>query len=86
MDRTPVESSNIQSIGYDPAQRVLEVEFGKSELEDPTNRIYVYRDVPPDVHAELMDDVSHGGYLNAHIAHEFPYEMRGVRGDLEAQD
>lgn len=83
MKRTPVESSNIQSIGYDPARRELEVEFGKSELDDPTNRIYVYRDVPPEVHAELMGDLSHGKYLNANIAREFIYEMKGLRGDLE---
>ena len=84
MDRTPVESSNIQSIGYDPATRVLEVEFGKSELEDPSNRIYIYRDVPPEVHEALMEDISHGGYLNANVAHEFPYELIGVRGELES--
>lgn len=82
MNRTPVESSNIQSIGYDPETRILEVEFGKLRLEDPSNRIYVYRDVPAEVHEALMEDISHGGYLNEHIAYDFPYELIGVRGDL----
>lgn len=83
MDRTPVDSSNIQSIGYDPETRTLEVEFGKIELEDLSNRIYVYRDVPPEVHEALMADVSHGHFLNANIAYEFPYELIGTRHDLE---
>jgi hypothetical protein len=86
MDRTPVESSNIQSIGYDPATRVLEVEFGKAELEDPTNRIYIYRDVPRDVYEALMDDRSHGGYLNEHIAANYAYQRLGVRGEFEPTD
>ena len=86
MDRTPVESSNIQSIGYDPSARILEVEFGKSELEDQSNRIYVYRDVPPEVHAALMEDISHGGYLNRKVAKEFPYELIGLRGSLQPDE
>ena len=85
MNRTPVESSNIQSIGYDPATGILEVEFGHDDLEDPTNRIYIYNDVPPEVHQELMEDISHGGYLNANIAREFPYKLIGRRGNLEPE-
>ncbi len=86
MDRIPVTSTNIQSIGYDPETRVLEVEFGKLMLEDPLNRIYVYEDVPVEVYQALMDDVSHGGYLNEHIAGAYAYKMIGVRGDLEPED
>ena len=39
MDRTPVQSSNIRSVGYDPASRTLEVEFHSSGL-------YQYSSVP----------------------------------------
>ncbi len=83
MHRQIVDSSNIVSIGYDPQTRILEVEFGKNYPEDPHNRIYQYRGVPPEVHQELMDHPSHGHYLYMHIAYEFPYQRMGTRGELE---
>ena len=86
MNRTDVSSSNIKSIGYDPVSCVLEVEFGKSTHQDALNRIYTYWDVPLEVYQALMDDVSHGGYLNRHIAQTYAYKMIGLRGDLEPED
>lgn len=83
MNRTPVTSSNIQTIGYDPAARVMEVEFGDFDMDYPTNRVYVYKDVPPEVHEALMAHPSHGHYLNMHIAFEYAYEFIGTIGDLE---
>ncbi|MFN5511203.1 MAG: KTSC domain-containing protein [Burkholderiales bacterium] len=86
MDRSPVDSSNIQSIGYDPATQTLEIEFGKVDPDDPTNRVYQYRDVPPEVHEALMSDPSHGHYLYENIAFVFEYQLLGRRGDLESDD
>jgi len=85
MIRTEVESSNIMTIGYDPDTKVLEVEFGKNDYEDQTNRIYTYQNVPPEVHQELMDDNSHGGYLCANIARNYPYEFMGTKGEVEPE-
>ena len=60
MVRTPVSSSNIQSVGYDAAVRVLEVEFlGGS--------VYQYSNVPPDRFSGLMNASSKGDYLNYYI-------------------
>lgn len=56
MQRTKVSSSNIASIGFDPASQVLEVEFLNGS-------IYQYSDVPPSVHKGLMAAASHGSYL-----------------------
>jgi hypothetical protein len=40
MDRTPVSSSNLSSVGYDPDEQILEIEFNGG-------RVYQYYDVPP---------------------------------------
>lgn len=58
MLREPVESSVIASMGYAPAERVLELEFRGS------GDIYDYFDVPPEVYAEFREAKSKGTYLN----------------------
>ena len=60
MDRTYVTSSNIASIGYDPEQMILEVEFLNGS-------IYQYYDVPEALFEGIMSAESHGKYLNEHI-------------------
>jgi hypothetical protein len=48
MHRTPVKSSQIASIGYDPGLRKLEIEFpGKGEQVGP---VYEYENVTQDVY------------------------------------
>lgn len=56
----PVESSNIKAIGYDPANKVLKVQF----LSGVT---WQYSGVPPEEHAALMDAESKGSYFARHI-------------------
>jgi len=56
MDRTPVSSSNLASVGYDATAQILEVEFLHGG-------VYQYFDVPAKVHAELMAASSHGSYF-----------------------
>ena len=60
MDRTYVSSSNIASIGYDPMQMSLEVEFLNGS-------IYQYYDVPEALYEGIMSAESHGKYLNEYI-------------------
>ncbi len=57
MDRTPVTSSNIKSIGYEGG--VLEVEFLGKKADAP-GAVYRYEGVPIDVHADLMSAPSIG--------------------------
>jgi hypothetical protein len=54
MRRTPVESTSIASIGYDPRRRELEIEF--RERGD----VYRYSDVAAEEHAELPAAESKG--------------------------
>lgn len=60
IQRIPVVSSNVASVGYDSQQRVLEVEF-------TGGGVYRYSDVPPEVFLDLMDAPSVGKHLNANI-------------------
>ncbi|KJY38188.1 MULTISPECIES: KTSC domain-containing protein [unclassified Streptomyces] len=67
MDRTPVDSSALRSVGYDAAQRVLELEFVRGGR-------YAYLAVPRRVHRELMAAESHGRYFLREIRDR--YEVR----------
>ena len=65
MDRTPVRSSSVASVGYDRRRRVLEVEFLDGSL-------YQYDDVAVDEHDALLAAESKGAYFNAHIRERYP--------------
>lgn len=67
MQREPVTSSNIASIGYDEEAQTLEVEF-------LTGDTYQYFDVPRSVYQELMSAASHGRYLNQYIKGKYRFE------------
>lgn len=60
MNRTPVSSSNLKTVGYDPETKQLEIEF-------LNGGIYLYSGVPESVYAGLMSASSHGSYFDAHI-------------------
>jgi len=70
MKRTPVESSNLVSVGYDPAAQILEVEF-------KSKKIYRYHKVPQQIFDGLMAADSKGAYFAAHIRNNplYPYEQ-----------
>jgi len=60
MQRTPVSSSNLASVGYDPVTATLAVEFHHGG-------IYEYDNVSANLHAGLMAAASHGTYFDQHI-------------------
>ena len=62
---TPVDSSNLKSIGHDGQN--LFVEFGKGT-------IYVYFGVPLELYSELLNAESKGKYLNSNIKNVYRYE------------
>jgi hypothetical protein len=69
MDRQPVESRLIRSVGYDLPASVLEVEL----LPEPS-RVYRYFDVPYSIFDELMSAESKGAYFNEHVRDMYAYE------------
>jgi hypothetical protein len=66
MERTPVSSSNIAAIGYDPDRGVLEVEF-------TNGAVYFYSGVPLGEYEGIMSADSKGKYLHANIKGRYPY-------------
>jgi hypothetical protein len=66
MQRIPVSSSNITSIGYAEDSKILEIEFHNGG-------VYQYFNVPKSVYEELMSADSHGKYLNATIKPTYKY-------------
>jgi hypothetical protein len=60
MNRIPVSSSNLASVGYDSSTQVLEVEFLHGG-------IYQYSGIPPSVYAGLMAASSKGSYFDQNV-------------------
>lgn len=64
IQRYPVESSNITSIGWHEVGNVLEIEFG-------TGAVYRYAHVPRNVYEALRDAESKGTFFAAQIKRAF---------------
>jgi len=66
MERIPVTSSNIASIGFDEDSSTLEIEFH-------SGAVYQYFDVPFAVYDGLIEADSQGQYLAQHIKGQYRY-------------
>lgn len=66
MERTPVTSSVIRSIGYDSDSQTLELEFNYGA-------VYQYAGVPQSEHENMMNADSKGTYLNTNIKNRYPF-------------
>lgn len=62
-----MSSSNLRSVGYDEAERILEIEFHGGQ-------VYRFYGVPPHVYRQLMTASSHGKYFHANVKDRYPYE------------
>lgn len=71
IQRKPVESSNITSIGYSSTIKTLELEF-------TSGTVYQYFDVPRSVYLDLMKADSHGRFFSQYVRNEFEYEKQTV--------
>ena len=58
MNRQPCNSSVIKSAGYDPVDRVMEVEFARGDL-------YLYYDVEPSIYADFVEAESKGAWFRS---------------------
>lgn len=70
MNRQRVSSSSIRSIGYDPDNKILEVELRHGG-------IYQYFQVPAEVHRSFVEAPSIGGYYTKLI--KPAYQFRKVK-------
>lgn len=71
IERRPVESSSITSIGYHEAGRILELEFH-------SGAIYRYSDVPAATFGGLMRAQSKGRYFSAHVRGKYQFNRVGA--------
>lgn len=70
MNREPVASSTIVSIGYDDPSQTLEVEF-------KSGAIYQYYNVTQALAEQLMQSSSKGQFLAYQIKNAYPYSRVG---------
>ena len=68
MERIPLESEALASIGYDPAQRVLEVEFA-------SGRVYQYFGVPQSEVQRMLEAPSQGAYFSDRVRDRYRYAL-----------
>ena len=71
---TDVESSQVKSIGYDPATQTLAVQF-----KHGSGAIYHYPDVTADQHQAFLKAESIGAHFGRHIKPLAFRKFRGVR-------
>lgn len=70
MQRIPVESSDIKSVGYDPRTQILEIEFH-------SGGVYDYYAVPASVHQALIQAESKGKHFHANVKGKFAFIQVG---------
>jgi len=70
VEREPVASTSLKSVGYDSDHKLLEIEFRSLD-------VYAYRDVPVWAYEGLMTARSKGRYFDARIRNRYPYERVG---------
>jgi hypothetical protein len=70
MNREPVASSNVATIGYDEPSQTLEVEFTNGS-------IYQYYNVTHALFEQLMQTGSKGQFLAYQIKNVYPYSRVG---------
>lgn len=66
MERTPVSSSDIASIGYDEDNQILEIEFNSGS-------VYQYSNVPTSEHDGIMNAGSKGKYFHTNIKNRYSF-------------
>lgn len=66
MRKHKVESSNIDTVGYDPEESILEIRFR-------AGGVYRYKDITPIQFARFMNADSHGAFFAEHFR-RLPFE------------
>lgn len=68
MKLTPVKSSNVQGVAYDPATQTMQIQF-------KGGKTYTYNDVPEEIHTNLHKADSIGKYVGANVVGKFKHSM-----------
>lgn len=79
MKTTPVESSTLETVGYDEGCELLQLEFH-------SRAVYCYFAVPAAVHAALLTATSKGSFFNQTIRGRYRFVRIGPRGVDRVRD
>ena len=71
LERQPVKSRILRSVGYDDSTKILEIEFH-------TGLVYQYSGVPPKVYADLMHSDEIGKYFSEKVRPKFQTKQVAV--------
>ncbi len=71
MERQPVKSVILRSVGYDAGTKVLEIEF-------QNGLVYQFLEVPPKVYRDLMNSGTMGKYFSEKIRPKFQTKQVGA--------
>jgi hypothetical protein len=63
-----VKSSMLSEVAYDSAGHRLHIKF-------PNGKEYVYRDVAPSLHADMMEAESIGKFFGKHVRGKFSHSV-----------
>jgi len=66
-----LSSELIASVGYDPKESVMEIEF-------ISGRLYCYYAVPEHIYRMLLSSASAGAFFNSAIKGRYPYKDVGA--------
>jgi hypothetical protein len=64
LERQPVKSRILRSVGYDDSTKILEIEF-------TSGLVYQYLSVPPKVYGDLMHSEEIGKYYSEKVRPKF---------------
>lgn len=67
MTRVTIRSSNVESVGYDSTNQILEITFVSGET-------YQHHGVPKSVYNKFINSEHPGYYLLYHIRNTYPYK------------
>jgi hypothetical protein len=81
MNRVPVESTRIASVGYDLQSQMLEIEIKSRQPHKYASRIYRYYGVPSKIYTTFMALPDKGFYFEYTIKGAYDYEE--VTGESE---
>ncbi|MDD1694067.1 MAG: KTSC domain-containing protein [Methanoregula sp.] len=70
VERLPVKSRILRSVGYDDSKKILEIEFS-------SGFVYQYSGVPQKVYADLMHSDEIGKYFSEKIRPKFQTKQVG---------
>lgn len=67
VDMVPVNSSNVEAIGYDSSNEIVHVKFLDGS-------VYIYKGVTESEYLNLKSAASIGSYLHRNFKNVYPYE------------